>query len=289
MSNLNKILTACLVIIAGLVGLNLYSQNDFTEIDSKILQVAFLDVGQGDSILIRTPEEQNVLIDGGPDDSVLYELDQIVPFYDRNIDVMVLTHPHADHVDGLVELVKDYEVQEIYYTGVSHTAPGYIEWLELIQQKQIPLNIVTQPMALDFGNHIKLEFLYPANQDFTGIEVENLNNTSIVNRLTYGNVSFLFTGDAEIEQEMDLLETQADLSAEILKAGHHGSNTATSDELLEAVGPQYVVIQSGTDNKFGHPHYRTLDRVNEYGAQVLRNDELGTIIFETDGETINIQ
>ncbi|MFH2018792.1 MAG: MBL fold metallo-hydrolase, partial [bacterium] len=146
------------------------------------LAVRVLDVGQGDAIFIETPEKFQILIDGGPDKSVLYELGNVMGFWDRTIDAIVLTHPHADHVSGLVEVLRRYEVNKIYMTGVLHTSNDYITFLNLIDEKNIDVQIVDEQFVLNLDNEIDFEFLYPL-KSFAGLKVESLNNTSIVNRL----------------------------------------------------------------------------------------------------------
>ena len=287
MSKYLKVIIVSVIAIAVLLGLNLYD-GGIKNLKAGLLTIAFLDVGQGDSILIRTPQEKNILIDGGPDNSVVFELDKIVPSYDREIDAMILTHPHADHVDGLVDVLKDYKVDEIYYTGVSHTAPDYIEWLKEVREKNIPINIVKKALTLNLEPDLNLEFLYPFDHDFTNEVIDDLNNSSIVNKLIYKNTKFLFTGDAAEAEESEILQSGQDISADVLKVGHHGSKTSTSDAFLKAINPVYAIISVGLGNSFGHPHYRTLSKLNDLGAKVLRTDEKGTIIMQSDGEKITV-
>ncbi len=280
------------------------------------LQVYFLDVGQGDSIYIRTPGEQDILIDGGPDKSVLNQLGEVMPFWDREIDVMILTHPHSDHVTGLVEVLRRYSVKQIYYTGALHTAPDYLAWLEEIKKQNLDLKIVEHPFEIDFGNEVKLQFLFP-QKSLLNQKMEELNNSSIVNKLVYKNVSFLFMGDVEEPVEEELLKsspaavvisteveksttaigmttaTEQDdqflsLKADVLKVGHHGSSSSSSEEFLEAVSPQIAVIQVGKDNEFGHPHLKILKRLERLGVKIWRNDEDGRILLASDGNQIFI-
>lgn len=279
-------------------------QND-NSISNNLLHVDFLDVGQGDAEFIRTPDGQNILIDGGPDNKILDELGKAMPFYDRQIDVMILTHPHADHVTGLVEVLRRYDVKSVYYTAVLQTTPDYLTWLKEIKERKIPLFIVKKPFDLQLGD-VTLKFLYPT-RDLTNVRISNLNNSSIVNELIYKNVEFLFTGDLEKEGESELLTAYSPkptveqsksnnnatapplnniLSAEVLKAGHHGSNTASSENFLKAVEPEIAVIEVGQKNKFGHPHIITLKRLERFKAEIIRTDLTGTIKLESDGEKV---
>jgi competence protein ComEC len=249
------------------------------------LKVNFLDVGQGDAIYIRTPQEQDILIDGGPDDKVLESLGQVMPFWDREIDVVILSHPHADHVAGLVQILKRYTVKKIYLTGVLHTAPDYLAFLEEIKKQKIPTENIKELMTLDFGNEVELNFIYPDRSLFNE-KIDNLNNSSIVARLRYKNKSFLFTGDAESPVEKELLTKKRELNADVLKIGHHGSTTSSSEDFLKAVNPKFAVIGVGRNNSFGHPSLKTLSRLERFNIPFFRTDLLGTITFLSDGENV---
>lgn len=240
------------------------------------LEVDFLDVGQGDAILIKTPYGQNILIDGGPDSKVLKELSANMDFWDKTIDLMILTHPHDDHVGGLVPVLQRYDVKRILYTGVVHSSPSYLVWLELIRDQHISTTIIDRPQKINFGQNCYLDILWPRTE-ILGQEVANLNNSSIVAKLIFNDIKFLFMGDAELEVEKALLNSKVDLSAQVLKAGHHGSDTSSNQNFLNAVDPEIVIIMSGEDNKFGHPSRRILKRLERLKAEIYRTDEFKTI------------
>jgi competence protein ComEC len=294
---LHKILFGLLILVLVLLGLISHEDLEGLNItqaekevlvegsEDDLLKVHFLDVGQGDSIYIRTPNEQDILIDGGPSKDVLAELGKVMPFWDRDIDVMILTHPHSDHVTGLVEVLKRFDVKTIYYTGATHTAPDYLAWLQEIKDQDLNLKIVQNFFEIDFGNDVVLQFLYPQT-NINETLYSDLNNTSIVNRLVYGDTEFLFTGDAEEKVEQNLLDSKIKIYADVLKAGHHASTTSSSEEFLQAVDPQVVVIQSGEGNQFGHPHLRTLNKFERYNVDVLRTDLLGQISIYSNGEDL---
>ena len=242
------------------------------------LEIAFLDVGQGDACLIKTPFGQNILIDGGADYKVIEELEKELQWWDRAIDLMILTHPHDDHVAGLIFVLERYNVKKILYTGVVHSAPAYLEWLKIVKAKNIPLMIIDRPQKIIFGNDCFLNIIYP-RQSLLGKSVSNLNNSSIIAELDCENKTVLFMGDAEIEVEEELIKTGDLRSVEILKVGHHGSNTSSHQEFLEMVNPQKAIISSGKNNKFGHPSLRIIKRLERFGAEVLRTDTDGTIRF----------
>jgi len=232
--------------------------------------VDFLNVGQGDAILITTPTGEQVLVDGGPEQFVLGELGAVMPFLDRTIDLLVLTHPHADHVMGLIPVLRQYKVGAVLLTGVAYENPIYEIFLEEIQSQNIPIWVAHQQSDFAFGE-VYFDILFPF-QPLVGQEFDNVNNSSIVMKISFYETDILLTGDAEHEVEEALLTVNAPLEAEVLKAGHHGSRTASGLEFLEAVSPEKVIIQCGADNDFGHPHEETLAILGSHEAQVLRND-----------------
>lgn len=278
------------ILLAGIVFSDYYK--DFgTSLAQKsttdLLRVEFLDVGQGDSIYIRTPEKQDILIDAGPDAKVIEELGKAMPFFDNEIDAAILTHPHADHVTGFIEVLKRYKIDKIYYTGVLHTSGVYLEFLRLIEQQKIPLIIVGAGENIELAGTAKLKILSPA-PNLVGQKVEDLNDSSIVSQLVFGKTKFLFMGDAGASIENLLLVQGLDLSADILKIGHHGSKFASSEKFLQAVVPKFVVITCGKNNNFNFPHPRILSRLERLGAQIFRTDLRGTIIAISDGEKVAI-
>jgi len=251
-----------------------------------LLEVDFLDVGQGDAILIKSPYGQNILIDGGPDKGVIRKLADNLPYYDRKIDLIILTHPHDDHVTGLIEVLKRFEVKKIIYTGALHTGPNYLAWLKEIKDKKIFLLVADQPQNINLGQDLDFKIIYPL-KNFSGQEAENLNNTSVVVKLIYKNISFLLVGDIEKEAEDELIKNGVDLRAHVLKVGHHGSDTGSTEEFLEAVRPEIAVIAVGRNNKFGQPSRRVIKRLERRGAIIYRTDIDGDIKIISNGAMIN--
>lgn len=247
------------------------------------LEVHFLKVGQGDSILIESPAGQNILIDGGPDNAAAYEVKNILPFYDRTIDLMVLTHPHADHVVGLVEILRRFDVRQVLYTGIKDDTAAYSTWLKGIEDEGADIKKAALGERINLGKELYLEVLWPA-ADLSGETSDNLNNTSVVLRLVHGKVEFLLAGDAEKEVEKYLLASGINLSADILKVGHHGSDTSSSEDFLRAVSPEAAVLCYALDNKFGLPSLRTVDRLERLGVKVF--DTLERVSFRSDGERV---
>lgn len=240
------------------------------------VSVSFLNVGQGDSIFVRTPDDYFILIDGGPSVSVLEELADVMPRYNRTIDLVLITHPHADHVNGLVEVVKRFDVGGLLIVGTPSENTYYQEILRLCDEWQIPVYFGESGRDVKVGSYLYIDVVWPIT-NAAGKEFENLNNASLAVRLITPNKVLFLGGDAEKEEETEILESGFDLSADILKAGHHGSKTASSEEFLNAVNPKVVVIQSGAENSFGHPHKETLEKLLERTIQVRRNDIEGRV------------
>jgi competence protein ComEC len=265
--------------------------------------VDFLNVGQGDSALIKTPAGQKILVDGGPDGSVIKELGQVLPWWDKKIDLMILTHPHDDHVTGLTDVIKRYEVKKILYTGALHNSPNYLAWLETVRDKKIPVVIIDHPQKINLGEEpasgqvssssvpeskpCVLDIFFP-RKSFLNKQFANLNLSSLVFKLTYGKNKFLFVGDAEVPVEQELLKAKVDLSADVLKVGHHGSDTASSEDFLKAVLPRIAVISVGVDNQFGHPSLRTIKKLERINAKIFRTDLDGTVMMVSDGAKIMV-
>lgn len=242
------------------------------------VHVSFLDIGQGDSIFMRTPDDYFILVDGGPDVSVLEELADVVPRYNHRIDLILISHPHADHVNGLVEVIKRFDVGKIVFVGTPSGNPYYQEIFRLCNEWEIPVYFGKANRDIKVGSYLYLDIVWPSTS-MAGIEFENLNNASLaVRAITPDKVVFL-GGDAEIEEEQEMIDSGFDLSADILKAGHHGSKTASSRKFLDKVSPDTVVIQSGAGNSFGHPHKETLKKFLERGIKVRRNDLEGRVEF----------
>jgi len=255
---------------------------------SDVLTVTFLDVGQGDSIFIQAPSGAQVLIDGGPSGSVLRELAKVMPFYDRSIDIVMATHPDTDHIGGLISVLKNFKVGRILRPGVAHNAPAIESLLLAITKEQNSGAVETLARrgqvydlgAGESGVHAYLHILFP-DRDVSNVES---NTASIVARLVYGEASMILTGDSPkaIEEYLVSLDSTA-LNSGILKLGHHGSKTSTSEIFLGYVSPQWAIVSAGKDNSYGHPHKSVVDMVERFGIQIKNTAESGSITFESDG------
>jgi len=252
------------------------------------LRISFLDIGQGDAILIQTPAHQDILIDGGPSSQAIsLELGKKLPFWDRTIDLVVLTQPHADHVTGLVEVLQRYKVKQVLYADLDFESDIYDEWLRLIKEKNIKCTIAQAGQQIDLGKGVVIEVLNPPEMLLSDTS-SDIDNNGVVLRLSMDEVSFLFTADIGQEAEFELINRRADLHSTVLKVAHHGSDTSTCQEFLAVVNPQLAVISAGADNPFGHPSDEVLERLNErIGLEnIFRIDEQSTIEFITDGERL---
>jgi competence protein ComEC len=252
------------------------------------LHVSFLDVGQGDAVLIQTPNGQYILIDGGPDPQrINLELSERLPFWDRTIDLVVCTQPHADHITGLVEVLQRYKVKQALDPGVSYDSAIYQEWFRLIEDKEIECEIARSGHEIDLGNGVKMEVLNPPESLWEGTD-DDVDNNGVVLRLSWDNVSFLFTADIRKDLEFELIGQRANLRSTVLKIAHHGSDTSTSQHFLAVVDPEVAVICVGADNPFGHPSPEVLERLTDRLGEdhVYRTDDNGTIEFITDGENL---
>ncbi|MBI5466083.1 MAG: MBL fold metallo-hydrolase [Candidatus Kerfeldbacteria bacterium] len=268
---------AASLILVGWVGLTFLPS-------PSLLRLTFFDVGQGDAALIQTPDGQIILIDGGPDRTILKKLGSALPWNERTIDLMILSHPHSDHVSGLIPVLERYRVRQVLASGVVHTTPEYLKWLELVRDKKIPLTVAQAGQRLELAGGVAVEVLWPV-ASYAGQRVGDLNATSIVNQVRYGATSVLFTGDTPRENEQVMLEAGADLKADILKVAHQGSRTSSSEEFISSVAPEVAVIPVGRHNRYGHPHAEVVERLSKLVHQVLRTDLEGDIKFVSDGYT----
>lgn len=239
-----------------------------------LLHVYFLNVGQGDATLIRTPTGENILIDGGPKNTVLGELKEILPPLDAEIALIILTHPHKDHIEGLLSVISRYSVKKILISGTYDNKYFIERFLKLAAAKKITVMVAEAKTDFSAGE-VMLDILYPFVQKLAQEENPHWNN--IVARLTYGENEILFTGDAETDIEEKLIATGAPLNADILKVGHHGSLTSTSEAFLQAVTPEYSVIMAGKGNTYHLPNPKTLEHLKQFHSKILRTDKDGRI------------
>ncbi len=243
------------------------------------LIVHFLDIGQGDCILIRTPAGQNILIDGGADNKPLSEIAKVLPWWDRTIDYIVITHYHADHMMALIELLNKYKVKQILVTDHQPDDLLYRTWSEKLAEYNLEATVVQAGQTFIIEDNLSWQIIIADGYH------KDYNDNSIVIRLSFKDIDYLFTGDLPTVQEKRILNTNLVLESEILKVAHHGSKYSSSQAWLQAINPELCVIQSGEDNKFGHPHQEAVDRFKGIDCQIKDNQVDSTIIVVSDGQS----
>lgn len=251
-------------------------------------KVWFLDVGQGDSELIQLKTGQTVLIDSGTGETTRQLSDRLRELGVERVDILIATHPHEDHIGGMAEVVREFPVGQIYMPKIPDaqvpTTSVYENLLKAIDAKGLKVTAAHGGMTLLDSGGVKLELLAPNSAKY-----EDLNNYSIVTKLTCGSKSFLFMGDAQAESEKELLAQGYNLHSDVLKCGHHGSSTSTTAAFLKAVAPQSAVISCGVNNDYGHPDKQVVDRLKKAGVTVYRTDLQDTILALCDGKAITFQ
>jgi competence protein ComEC len=249
-----------------------------------VLTVAFLDVGQGDAIFVETPNGTQLLLDAGPDKSVLRALGKQLSFYDRSIDMIIASHPDLDHIGGFPAVLKRYDIDILMTPGIESDIGAYAEMMHIVEKQNVEHIIARRGRVhLDRQHGVYLDILFP-DRDASGMEK---NNGSIVAKLVYGNTSFLLTGDSSkaIEKYLLLIDGES-LDTDVLKLGHHGSDTSSSLEFLGYTSPMYAIISAGEDNRHGHPHEEVLERLKQFDIAYLETSKEGTIVFESDGTEV---
>lgn len=255
-----------------------------------LLHVYFLDVGQGDAILIRTPQGKNILVDGGPRSNVMSELTEVLPFFDRSLDYVVLTHPDRDHIEGLLSVLRRHKVSKVLITGAHKSDFLSRGFFKIISEKKIPFDIVDAHDDFFAESGVFIDVLYPFAASFKAEKVTN--NLSLMIKVIYGKNEILLTGDAEESEESALVSSRTDLHADVLKVAHHGSKTSSTEKFLKRVAPAYAVISVAAENSYGHPNEGVLQRLAAYKITTLRTDKNGLIEFIFSPEkllTINVE
>lgn len=279
-----KILTACFLTAAVLCSCSLeyilFGEEQEALPEGK-LSVHFLDVGQGDSIFAELPNGESMLVDAGDN----YYGENIIKYIEsegfKKIDYLVATHPHADHIGSMPYIVRNFEIGSIYMPKVSANTSLYETLLKSIKSKSLTVQNGKAGVTIVSGDDFSADILAPVK-----IDEKNLNNCSIVIKLSYGKRSFLLTGDAETGEMKTI---KSDLSADVLKAGHHGSKTSTTDKILKSVNPDIAVISCGKNNDYGHPDEDVLKRLKAAGCSIYRTDKHKTVVIETDGESLTVE
>lgn len=259
--------------------LNYSNKNNQPEPNKMI--VHYIDVGQGDSILVQV-NNKNLLIDSGPKSDKEKFLNYLSGLNLEKLDYIIATHPHEDHIGNMADIIEDYNVLAFYAPKAQSTTKTFEKMVEALKDKNLKISVIKKGTnSIDLGQNTKVTVFSPNADSY-----ENSNNYSPVIKIEYGNTSFLFTGDAEEDEEKEILNNNEDISSDVLKIGHHGSSTSTSENFLARVNPSIGIISAGKDNSYNHPHKETINLLNKYKVTTYRTDKDGTIVISSDGSKI---
>lgn len=250
------------------------------------LEVSFLDIGQGDAILITTPSGKQMLIDGGATHKVLEELTHHISYFDRTIDVMVATHPDADHVTGLIPVLEKFRVDTIVLSPSTGHTGIYDDVKKHVEEEGADVHIGARGDVVDFGDGVIARILYPSKNYVE--KKDDTNDASVSMVITYRDESFLVTGDLPTTEEGELIRAGLQRHITVYKAGHHGSKFSSGQQLLSYIKPEYTVISAGKENKYGHPNPEAIERLQKYSKEILSTIEKGAITFVTDGKSMEV-
>lgn len=261
-----------------------------TELDDGKLQLHMINVGQADSFLLRIPDGKNVkniLIDAGAPNNTRPDTipDYLSSLGIKELDMLILTHPHYDHIGAAKKVLDGVTVRTVMIPDCDYSGKTWTNILETIEKKNIEVIFSEVGQTLDIGE-AKMKILAPSDNMLAGKET---NDYSIVAKVTYGETSFMFTGDAESDSEAEIIKafSKSDLKCNVLKVGHHGSSTSSSQAFLNAVNPEIALISCGKGNDYGHPHKETMQKLGDMGINIFRTDEMGTVIIVSDGKTVS--
>lgn len=263
-------------------GLTKFNSNEANNADTNKMFVHYIDVGQGDCILVQV-NNKNLLIDSGPKSDRRKLFNYLSGLNLNKLDYVIATHPHEDHIGNMDDIIKTYSIGTFYSPKVESTTKSFEDMVDALKDKNLKVHVLkNNSNSIDLGENTKVNVFSP-NKDF----YDNLNNYSPVIKIQYGNTSFLFTGDAEKEVEKEILNNNEDISADVLKVGHHGSSTSTSKDFLKKVNPSIAVISVGKDNIYNHPDAITTKLLDESNIKTYRTDKDGTIVICSDGSNIS--
>lgn len=276
---ISSIIGIIIVLIGGYFGIDL-TQNSKSPTDEKLM-ISYMDVGQGDAAYINV-NGNDILIDAGPRSNSKELLEQLKAKNIDDFELVIATHPHEDHIGGMVDVFKEYKVKSFYSPKITHTTKTYENLVKAVKDEGLKINELKGGMVIDLGNGANFEVFTPQNSNY-----EELNDYSPIMKLNFDKTSYLFTGDAEkIAENEALTKYKTSLDSDVIKFGHHGSSSSSSSAFIEAVSPKYGIISCAKDNKYGHPHRETLDIIKKYNIKTFRTDTDGEIILTSDGKNI---
>lgn len=277
---ISSIVGIIVVVIGGYLGIDMTQKNHVPQKEK--LMISYMDVGQGDAAYINV-NGNDILIDAGPRSDSKKLMEQLKAKNIDDFELVIATHPHEDHIGGMVDVFNEYDVENFYAPKVTHTTKTYQSLVKAIKNEGLQMKELKGGMVLDLGEGAEFEVFTPQSSSY-----EELNDFSPIMKLSFGETSYMFTGDAESHAEKEALaKYKNSLDADVLKFGHHGSSSSSTPEFIEAVSPEYGIISCASDNKYGHPHKETLDTIKKYDIKTFRTDEDGEIILTSDGKTIN--
>lgn len=285
----NKKAQLATIIVFGLIAIvsTIFGQDviDTSNLNANgVIEVSYLDVGQGDAAYIKV-NDMDILIDAGSKSDVDKLMKQLE---EKNIDdfeIVVSTHPHEDHIGGMTKVLQTYKVESFYMPKVEHSTKVFENMIKEVEKQGLKVKVLKEGINIDIGEGALLETFSPTQDTYS-----NLNNYSPIMKLTFGNTSFLFTGDAEKDVEAEVLSKYKDkLDSDVIKFGHHGSSTSSSQSFIEAVSPDYGIISCGVDNSYGHPHKEILKLIQDMNIEAYRTDTQGQITVISDGNNIEIK
>lgn len=277
---ISSIIGIIVVLLAGYFGIDL-TQDSKVPKDSELM-ISYMDVGQGDAAYIKV-NGNDILIDAGPRSNSKELLEQLKAKNIDDFELVIATHPHEDHIGGMVDVFKEYEVKAFYSPKITHTTKTYENLVKAVKDEGLKTKELKGGMVIDLGEGAKFEVFTPQKSEY-----EELNDYSPIIKLSFGDTSYLFTGDAEkLAEEEALAKYKTSLNSDVIKFGHHGSSSSSSNAFIEAVSPKYGIISCAKDNKYGHPHRETLDIIKKYNIKTFRTDTDGEIILTSDGKSIN--
>lgn len=261
---------------------SLYKNSNYIKPNPNQMIVHFIDVGQGDSILIQV-NNKNMLIDAGPKSDKNELLNYLSKLNVDKLDYVIATHPHEDHIGNMSDIIDSYNVLKFYAPKVQTTTKTFEKMIDSLKRKGLKINVIRRDTdSIDLGKNTNVRVFSPIDDSY-----ENLNNYSSVIRIQYGSTSFLFTGDAEKDVEEKILDNNENIGSDVLKVGHHGSSTSTSKAFLNKINPSIGVISVGKDNTYNHPNNETIKSLKENKVTIYRTDKDGTVILSSDGTKIS--
>lgn len=279
------------IVVFGLIALGSYlfgndfiSNNDIGSVTGQ-LEVSYLDVGQGDAIYVKV-NDYDILIDAGPRSDVEKLMAQLESKNIDDFEILIATHPHEDHIGGMTDVLEKYKVENFYMPKATNTTKTFEYMVNAVSKQGLKIKTINDGTSIDLGSGARIDAYSPIDEVY-----DDFNDYSPIMKLTYGETKLMFTGDAEELVEKQVLEkyTSSELKCDVLKFGHHGSSTSSSEEFLNAVSPKYGIISCGVDNKYGHPHKETLEKIQTYSIDTYRTDTEGQIQLLSDGKNIIIK